>query len=87
MGDAADDGAEHESGDEGEEDEVDEAFQPVVAQPRHGLHVVLQAEKSQQQEMLLLRFTSEEPPVQCVHTHTHTRETLSPDLSLVFRRR
>lgn len=44
VGDAADDGAEHESGDEGEENEVDEAFQPIVAQPRHGLDVVLQAD-------------------------------------------
>lgn len=42
---AAYNGAEHESGDEGEEHEVDEPFQAVVAQARHGLDVVLQQER------------------------------------------
>lgn len=41
VGNAANYGAEHESGDEGEEQKVDEAFQSIVAQPRHGLDVVL----------------------------------------------
>lgn len=44
VGDATDDRAEHESSDEGEENEVDEAFQSIVAQPRHGLDVVLQGD-------------------------------------------
>lgn len=39
---AADDGAEHERSHEGEEQEVDEAFQSVVAQSRHALNIVLQ---------------------------------------------
>lgn len=44
---AADDRAEHKSGDEGEEHKVDEAFQSVVAQACHGLDVILkQAEVS-----------------------------------------
>lgn len=38
---AAHDGAEHEGRDEGEEDQVDEAFQSVVTHARHGLDVVL----------------------------------------------
>lgn len=38
---AANDGAEHEGRDEGEEDEVDEAFQSVVTHARDGLDVVL----------------------------------------------
>lgn len=37
----AHDGAEHEGRDEGEEDQVDETFQSVVAHARHGLDVVL----------------------------------------------
>jgi len=40
----ANNGAEHEGSDEGEEHEVDEAFQSVVAQSRHGLDKVLQEE-------------------------------------------
>ena len=39
---AADNRAEHESRDEGEEHQVDEALQSVVAQSCHGLDVVLQ---------------------------------------------
>lgn len=42
---AAYNGAEHESGDEGEEHKVDEPFQAVVAQACHGLDVVLQQEE------------------------------------------
>lgn len=44
MGNAANNRAEHESGDEGEEHKVDEALESVVAQTRHGLDVVLQRE-------------------------------------------
>lgn len=39
--DAADDGAEHERCDEGEEGQVDEALDAVVAEACEGLHVVL----------------------------------------------
>lgn len=39
--DAADDGAEHERGDEGEEGQVDEALDAVVAQAGQRLHIVL----------------------------------------------
>lgn len=39
---AANDGAEHESSDKGEKHEVDEAFQSVITQPRHGLDIILQ---------------------------------------------
>ncbi len=42
----ANDRAEHESSDEGEEHEVDEAFQSVIAHPCHGLDVVLQKEET-----------------------------------------
>lgn len=42
VGNATNYGAEHESSDEGEENEVDEAFQSIIAQPRHGLDIVLQ---------------------------------------------
>lgn len=43
---AANDRAEHESSDEGEENEVDEAFQSVITQSRHGLDIVLQKGKT-----------------------------------------
>lgn len=39
--DAADDGAEHEGCDEGEEGQVDEALNAVVTEACQGLHVVL----------------------------------------------
>lgn len=39
--DAADDGAEHEGCDEGEEGQVDEALHTIVAEARQRLHVVL----------------------------------------------
>lgn len=39
---AANNGAEHEGRDEGEEHEVDEALESVVTQPRHALDKVLQ---------------------------------------------
>lgn len=41
MWDAADDGAEHEGCDEGEQGQVDEALNAVVAKACEGLHVVL----------------------------------------------
>lgn len=41
VGDATDDGAEHESRDKGEERQVDEALHAVIAEARQGLHVVL----------------------------------------------
>lgn len=44
---AADDGGEHQGGDEGEEDQVNEALHPVIAQPGQRLHVVLQEESGQ----------------------------------------
>lgn len=37
----ANNGAEHESSDEGEEHEVDDAFQSVITQSCHGLNKVL----------------------------------------------
>lgn len=46
VGDAADDGAEHESRDEGEERQVDEALHAVVAEARQGLHVVLRPDST-----------------------------------------
>lgn len=42
VGNATNYRAEHESSDEGEENEVDEAFQSIIAQSCHGLDVVLQ---------------------------------------------
>lgn len=42
VGHTADNGAEHESSDKGEEHQVDEALQSIITQPRHGLDVVLQ---------------------------------------------
>lgn len=48
---AADYRAEHEGGNEGEEHQVDEAFQSVVTQTRHGLDVVLQGGKWSDQSM------------------------------------
>lgn len=45
VGDAADDGAEHERGDEGEEGQVDEALDAVVAEAGQRLHVVLGPER------------------------------------------
>lgn len=39
---AANNGAEHESGDKGEEHKVDEAFQSIITQTCNGLDVVLQ---------------------------------------------
>lgn len=39
--------AEHESGDKGEEHEVDEAFQSIITQTCHGLDVVLQHKKAE----------------------------------------
>lgn len=42
---AANNRTEHESGDEGEENKVDEAFQSIVAQSRHGLDVILEQEQ------------------------------------------
>lgn len=41
VGDAADDRAEHEGRDEGEEGQVDEALNAVITEARQGLHVVL----------------------------------------------
>lgn len=41
VGDTADDGAEHEGCDEGEEGQVDEALHAVITKARQGLHVVL----------------------------------------------
>lgn len=46
MRHTANDDAEHESRYEGEEHEVDEAFQSVVTQSRHGLDIILQKEKT-----------------------------------------
>lgn len=65
VGNAANYRAEHESSDEGEEDEVDEAFQSIVAQPRHGLDVVLQNGKKLPKENTFA----------AVHTHTHTQKS------------
>lgn len=45
---AADDGAEHEGCDEGKEHQVDQAFQTVIAQPRHSLYIVLRMGKNKQ---------------------------------------
>lgn len=59
MGNATHYGAEHESGDEGEEEQVDEAFQPIVAQPRHGLDVVLRDEARRMLNDTSLRFEEE----------------------------
>lgn len=42
MRHAANDRAEHESSDEGEENKVDEAFQSIITQSCHGLDIVLQ---------------------------------------------
>lgn len=42
---AAHDGGEHESGDEGEENQVDETLHPVVTQPGQRLDVVLQGDE------------------------------------------
>lgn len=56
---AADDGAEHEGCDEGKEHQVDQAFQAVIAQPRHSLYVVLRREKHTKQS----------------HTQTHDNGT------------
>lgn len=58
MGNATNYGAEHESGDEGEEEKVDEAFQPIIAQPRHGLDVVLREAKRKLNDTSL-RFEQE----------------------------
>lgn len=41
MWDAADDGAEHEGGDEGEEGQVDEALDAIIAEACEGLHIIL----------------------------------------------
>lgn len=50
MWHAADDGGEHQGGDEGEEDQVNEALHPVIAQPGHRLDVVLKEEEKQHVE-------------------------------------
>lgn len=43
---AADDGGEHQGGDEGEEDQVNEALHPVIAQPGQRLNVVLRGHEN-----------------------------------------
>lgn len=42
----ADDGAEHEGGDEGEQHQVDQPFQTIITQPRHSLDVILRGGKN-----------------------------------------
>lgn len=52
----ANNGAEHEGSDEGEEHEVDEALQSVVTQPRHGLDEVLQQKKKERKKRRRFHF-------------------------------
>lgn len=47
----ANNGAEHESSDEGEEHEVDEAFQSVITQSSHGLDKVLEKGETPDQSL------------------------------------
>lgn len=74
--------AEHESGDKGEEHEVDEAFQSIITQTRHGLDVVLQQREAKFTEQYLWKdqiYTKQE------HKNKVNRLNFSMDWKRVFK--